>query len=77
MLKRQMQMLRAKAALAEIAKREGISVKEVRAEIDLCIREAMQSSDPIAQAKWKQISPDGHIPTAEEFISILSDEIKK
>ena len=39
----------------EVAKAHGISEQEVRNEMRVAIREAMKSTDPTAQAFWKQI----------------------
>ena len=39
----------------KIARKEGISVDEVRREIQKAIDDAMQSDDPAVQAYWKKI----------------------
>ena len=47
----------------------GVPESEVRAEILIAIREAMQSEDPTAQARWRTCEYVGDVPTEEEFIS--------
>lgn len=42
-------------AFEKIARKEGVSVDEVRREIQKAIDDAMQSDDPAVQSYWKNI----------------------
>lgn len=59
-------------ALEIIAAKEGISVEEVRREIQLAIDEAMKNPDPKVQAEWRKIPKKGKKPTPEEVIEFVS-----
>ncbi len=54
--------------IKRVAKAHGVSVKEVREEMQKAIRAGRESSDPNAQAMWNRLFPDGKEPTPEEFI---------
>jgi peroxiredoxin len=56
----------------EVAKAYGISEQEVRNEMRVAIRVAMKSTDPTAQAFWKQIAPDGKETPVERVIASIS-----
>lgn len=62
---------RLKKIIHQIAKENGTTPQEVKQEMHIAIRAAMQSSDPQAQALWKEIAPDGKEPSIEEFFAIL------
>ena len=53
-----------KKALQEIAKNNGVSVSEVRREINIAIADAYSKN----KEAWTDIPCKGKIPTAEEFI---------
>ncbi len=55
-------------ALKTVAHRRGRRLEEIRKEIDLAIVEAMKSTDPDVQARWKEIPSAGEVPTAEEVM---------
>lgn len=59
-------------ALEIIAAKEGISVEEVRREIQLAIDDAMKNPDPKVQAEWRKIPKKGKKPTPEEVIEFVS-----
>lgn len=59
-------------ALEIIAAKEGISVEEVRREIQFAIDEAMKNPDPKVQAEWRKIPKKGKKPTPEEVIEFVS-----
>ena len=61
-----------KNIIKEVAKAYGISEQEVRNEMRVAIRVAMNSTDPTAQACWKQIAPDGKEPSVEKVIASIS-----
>ncbi len=59
-------------ALEIIAAKEGISLEEVRREIQLAIDDAMKNPDPKVQAEWRKIPKKGKKPTPEEVIEFVS-----
>ena len=67
-----MNTAKAKKALKQLAKREGVSVETVRHEIEIAIAEARKSTDPKAQAFWKSVPHKGEYPTPEEVIVHLA-----
>jgi len=77
MFKRQKMLERGRAALREVARQEGISVAEVRKEINIAIAEAMRTEDPKAKALWRSLFPEGYVPTPEEFIVVVAGVVQK
>ena len=63
---------KAEKALQIIAAREGISVAEVRREIELVLREIEKNPDPKAQAIWNTIPCKGAKPTPEEVVAHIA-----
>lgn len=63
-------------AFEKIAMREGISVAEVREEIQKAIDEAMKSNDPAVQAYWKKMSYKGEKPTPEEVVVYIATQVQ-
>ena len=61
-----------KNVIKEVAKAHKMSEQEVRNEMRIAIRAAMKSSDPTAQAFWKQIAPDGKEPPVEKVIATIA-----
>lgn len=60
-----------KQALKKVAEQEGISVEEVRREIQKAINIAMQNPDPDIQRFWRSIPSKGAKPTPEETVLFL------
>ena len=58
----------AKKALESVAKKNGVSVEEVRREIEISIAAAKANSDLEIQAFWMSIPRKGEFPTPEEVI---------
>lgn len=58
-----------KNIIKEVAKANGITEQEVKNEMRIAIKTAMQSKEPAAQAFWKQIAPDGKEPPVEKVIA--------
>lgn len=63
-------------AFEKIARKEGISVDEVRQEIQKAIVDAMQSDDPAVQAYWRKIKFKGKKPTPEEVVLYIAKQVK-
>lgn len=66
-----------KNALQAIADRDGISISEVRKEIQSAIDEGMKSNDKSVQEYWSKIPRKGVKPTPEEVINYIAKSIKK
>ena len=63
-------------AIEQLALQKGISVSEVREEIEIAIDAAMQNPDPAAQAHWAEIMKDGKKPTPDELIEYIAGKIE-
>lgn len=63
-------------AFEKIARKEGISVDEVRQEIQKAIDDAMQSDDPAVQAYWRKIKFKGKKPMPEEVVLYIAKQVK-
>lgn len=66
-----------KKIIKQIAKREGVTEKQVENDMQEAIRLAMTSPNLDAQKFWKQISPDGSEPSVDTFLKAISAEILK
>ena len=76
-LKRDQEMASAKRAIAEVARRDGITVAEVRAAMIEAIEEGYNSTDPLVQARWAEIPREGEIPTPEELIIWAGKQLRQ
>ena len=63
-------------AIEDLAAQNGVSVEEIRREIEIAIDAAIANPDPEAQKQWEQILKDGRKPTPEEFIEYMADKIR-
>ena len=70
-----MKKSRGQQAIEQLAIQKGISVAEIREEIEIAIDAAMQNPDPAAQAHWAEIMKSGKKPTPEEFIEYISGKV--
>lgn len=61
--------------LIQVAAENNTTVEEVRREITFAIEQAMNSSDPEIQKKWRAMSRTGGTPTPEEAIRALTKEL--
>lgn len=64
-----------KRSLASVAKQNGVSVDEVKREIQKAIDIGMANPDPKIQAFWNSIPRAGERPTPEEVISFFAKEM--
>ncbi|MBQ6851814.1 MAG: hypothetical protein IJO04_02130 [Oscillospiraceae bacterium] len=64
-----------KIILEMIAAENGISPEKVEQEMMKAIRAGMASTDPHAQALWKQMCPDGKEPSLDTFLSFMANRV--
>lgn len=64
-----------KKMLKEMARLHGVSVAEVREQMQIAIDEARNNPDPEKQAEFQKMFGN-KTPTPEEFISITSRKLK-
>ena len=64
-----------KKMLKEVARLRGLSVSQVRGQIQDAITEARNSNDPDQQAEFQRLFGNS-TPTPEEFICITSRQLK-
>ncbi|WP_317115975.1 sporulation initiation factor Spo0A C-terminal domain-containing protein [Clostridium neonatale] len=64
-----------KKLFKEIAHLHGVSISEVRKEMELVIESARNSPDPQKQAEFQKLFGD-RTPTPEEFICVVSRKVK-
>ena len=71
-------MMKSKAtrAFKKITVREGISVLEVRDEIQKAIDIGLSSSDPAVQEHWRKMPCRGDKPTPEEVVVYIAKQVK-
>ena len=67
-MEKKREMIIAQKALSEIARREGISMEEVRMSMKKAIEAAYNSPDHQVKARLSEIPKVGEIPTPEEVI---------
>ncbi len=60
--------------IKKVAKQNGVSVKEVRKDLEEMIKVGMSSTEPEAVMFWSQFG--GKIPTPEQLIAALSSSVK-
>lgn len=66
-----------KDILEKVAVSNGVTRDEVESEIQKAIKEAMKSRQLQAQRFWKEVSPDGQIPSAETVIALIVEQVNK
>lgn len=63
-------------AIERVAIQNGVSVEEVRKEIECAINAGMSNPDPTARAFWDKYIKSGRKPSAEEFIVYMAEKTK-
>ena len=63
--------------IAELAKSHGVSESKMRLDMLEAMREAMNSQDPQAKARWASFHYDGVEPTLEEYILWVADLVSR
>lgn len=66
-----------KDILEKVAVSNGVTRDEVESEIQKAIKEAMKSRQSQAQRFWKEVSPDGQIPSVETVIALIVEQVNK
>ena len=64
-----------KKILKQVARLRGISVSEVREELEIAIEEARNNPDPDAQAEFHRLFGN-KTPTPEEFLCIATNNFR-
>lgn len=64
-----------KKVLKQVARLRGISVSEVREELEIAIEEARNNPDPDAQAEFHRLFGN-KTPTPEEFLCIATNNFR-
>jgi hypothetical protein len=63
-------------AIADVARKNGISVAEAIKEIEMAMEAARFNPDPTVRAFWNEYIQSGQKPTAEEFIVYMAERVK-
>lgn len=66
----------ARIAIEKIARENGVTIFEVRREIEKAIEEGMKSTEPNAIRFWHSIPRQGITPTPEEAIMYIAHIVK-
>ena len=61
-------------AFEAVAKKNGVSIEEVRREIEMAISAARKNPAPKVQAFWTAIPCKGDVPTPEEVIAYITGQ---
>ena len=61
--------------IKKIARQHHTTPELVRKEMELAMREAQRSPDPLVQARWASIPHKGEELTLEEFISYIASTL--
>ena len=69
------QKLRASLVIRQVAKQQGISTAQCRAEIQEAITAAWATSDPEAKLTQIRLVGDSHIPSPEELFLLIYQQI--
>ena len=64
-----------KGIIQTIAAKDGVSPEYVEQEMMNAIRMAMATTDPHAQALWKQMCPDGKEPDLDTFLTFMANRL--
>lgn len=70
-----MRKLRARAVIRKVARQQGISTAQCRADMAAAIAEAWRTADPQAKNRQIQLVGDSHIPSPEELIILVSSKL--
>lgn len=57
--------------IERLARKQGITVEEMREQIAMRIRKGLSDTDPNRRLQWEQIPHVGDIPTPEEYLDYV------
>lgn len=57
--------------MERLARKQGITVEEMREQIAMRIRKGLSDNDPNRRLQWEQIPHVGDIPTPEEYLDYV------
>lgn len=63
-------------SLRQVAKNHGVSVEEVKREIERALELGQTSLNPTAQGHWKKMTSNDSSPTIEKFLLYIANKIK-
>lgn len=69
------QKLRAQLVIRQVAHRQGISTTQCRSEMAAGISEAWATTDPAVRQRQIQLVGDSHVPSPEELIFLIYQNI--
>lgn len=72
----ELELRKARRAIKEIARSEGVSEAQVRADMEEAILAAYNNPDPGPRAEWAEAPFAGRVPTVEEFILWMGSRVK-
>lgn len=61
--------------IERLARKQGITVEEMREQIAMRIKEGLNASDPKRRAQWEKIPRAGDIPTPEEYLEYILERV--
>lgn len=64
-------------ALEAVAMKEGVTVSEVKKEIQEAMLIGLCSQDTAIQAYWAKVPCEGEVPTPEEVILFIAGKVKR
>jgi biotin carboxylase len=72
-----MNNLKGRMAIEKLARQRGISIQEIKDEINIAIEMGMRNPDISVQQYWRKIPCKGAKPTPEELITYFSKQVEK
>jgi len=70
-----MRNAKGEAAIKKVAQQNGVTVEQVRSEMKIAILEGYKN--PETREKWNELFGEGHLPEPEEFILVMSKQVRK
>lgn len=70
-----MKNTKGEAAIKKVAQKNGVTVEHVRSEMKKAILEGYMN--PETREKWTELFGEGRLPEPEEFILVMSKQVKK
>ncbi len=67
----------AKNSIIKLAEQEGVSVEYVRIQLEEAIQNGLDSEDEKKKAFWESIPRERDVPTPEEVVLYISEQVKR